>query len=246
VASKAFATFTALKRFDMKYLFVCAGFLCSVYMAAQTGNESSAPPLSTEEDSLSYFLGLSLGYELQTLPFEANQDLLLEGFTSAFTNRAPIGPDSARVLFQGIQMALQEKEQARASQEAQIAEAEGRAFLTKNGMREEVTTTESGLQYEILVQGEGAYPADTSQVEVHYEGSLTDGTVFDSSYERGEPVSFPLNRVIAGWTEGVQLMPVGSTYRFYIPYDLGYGPQGTGPIPPYAVLVFKIELLGIK
>jgi FKBP-type peptidyl-prolyl cis-trans isomerase len=149
------------------------------------------------------------------------------------------------MVFQQLQIALQAQDAQKAEAAAAAAIAEGQSFLEENGKREDVITTASGLQYEVLVKGDGAFPADTSEVEVHYEGTLTDGTVFDSSYERGEPISFPLNRVIAGWTEGVQLMPVGSTYRFYIPSDLGYGERGTGPIPPHSVLIFKIELLGI-
>ena len=125
--------------------------------------------------------------------------------------------------------------------------AEGEKFLQENALREEVKTTESGLQYEVLVAGKGATPTAESTVKVHYEGTLIDGTIFDSSYERGEPIEFPLNGVIKGWTEGLQLMPVGSKYKLYIPYELGYGERGAGQnIPPYATLIFTVELLEIK
>jgi FKBP-type peptidyl-prolyl cis-trans isomerase FkpA len=204
------------------------------------------PELHSRNDSLSYFLGVNLGFELQTVPFEANKDLILEGFTKAFTNEAPVEASEARQVFQALQMELQREEEARANEEALVLQEEGKAFLAENAKRKEVVTTESGLQYEILTRGNGEFPADTSEVEVHYEGTLTDGTVFDSSYDRGESISFKLNRVIPGWTEGLQLMPVGSTYKLYIPSELGYGPRGTGPIPPHAVLIFKIELLDIK
>ena len=118
-------------------------------------------------------------------------------------------------------------------------------FLAENGKREEVTTTESGLQYEVLEEGDGAQPTREDQVTVHYKGELLDGTVFDSSYDRGEPATFPLNRVIPGWTEGLQLMQVGAKYRFYIPPELGYGARDTGTIPPNSTLIFQVELLSI-
>ena len=118
-------------------------------------------------------------------------------------------------------------------------------FLAENGKKEEVTTTESGLQYEVLEEGDGAQPTRQDQVTVHYKGELLDGTVFDSSYDRGEPATFPLNRVIPGWTEGVQLMKVGAKYKFYIPPELGYGSRDQGKIPPNSTLIFQVELLSI-
>ena len=127
------------------------------------------------------------------------------------------------------------------------AKAEGEKFLAENAKREGVKVTASGLQYEVLEATIGQKPKATDSVKVHYEGTLIDGTVFDSSYRRGEPISFPLNGVIKGWTEGLQLMSIGSKYKFFIPYQLAYGEQGAGAsIPPYAALIFTVELLGIE
>ena len=127
------------------------------------------------------------------------------------------------------------------------AKEEGEKFLAENAKRPEVKTTASGLQYEVIEATLGQKPSATDKVRVHYEGTLIDGTVFDSSYKRGESISFPLNGVIKGWTEGLQLMSAGSKYKLYIPYDLAYGAQGAGgSIPPYAALIFTVELLGIE
>lgn len=123
---------------------------------------------------------------------------------------------------------------------------EGERFLEENKLREGVVTTESGLQYEVITMGKGKRPSDTDRVKVHYHGTLINGTVFDSSVDRGEPITFALNQVIAGWTEGLQLMPVGSKYRFYIPQELGYGSREAGQIPPYSTLIFEVELLDIE
>ena len=126
-------------------------------------------------------------------------------------------------------------------------QAAGQAFLAANAKKEGVVTTASGLQYKVLQAGTGPKPKATDTVNVHYHGTFIDGKTFDSSYDRGEPISFPLNRVIAGWTEGVQLMPVGSKYEFYIPYKLAYGERGAGgAIPGYATLIFQVELLAIE
>ena len=220
--------------------------LVSFALAAQNDSEVKDPILNTELDSLSYFLGLTLGYDFQSLPFEADPDLVIAGLAGAMKGTTAYSQPNTEATFRQLQMAIQAREQEQANAEAGLLEQEGANFLKENAAREGVITTASGLQYEVLVKGDGPMPADTSEVEVHYEGTLMDGTVFDSSYERGEPISFPLNRVIPGWTEGVQLMPVGSTYMLYIPSELGYGSQGTGPIPPNSVLIFKIELLGIK
>ena len=140
------------------------------------------------------------------------------------------------------------RKEAEDKQKKDAAEAvtKGATYLAENAKKAGVTTTASGLQYQVIKEGTGAKPVATDTVKVHYEGKLVDGTVFDSSIKRGEPVSFPLNQVIAGWTEGVQLMTVGSKYKFVIPANLAYGEQGGGPIPANSVLTFEVELLEIN
>lgn len=142
--------------------------------------------------------------------------------------------------------AMMEARQAEAANQALKNLEDGLAYLEKNAEREEVTALESGLQYEVLEQGDGDKPAATDTVTTHYEGRLVDGTVFDSSYQRGEPASFPLNRVIPGWTEGLQLMPTGAKYRFFVPPELAYGDRAAGPVPPNSTLIFDVELIGVN
>ncbi len=221
--------------------------ISTAFAAAQTDTTLSDPvKLENEADSISYFLGLMFGYDISGFPFQANTDLIISGIKGAFNGTTRYDRETAGDQFRELQLAFQQREADKGKLAAMENLEKGNRFLEDISTREGVITTGSGLRYEVLAEGGGPMPADTSTVTVHYEGTLIDGSVFDSSYKRGEPATFPLNRVIRGWSEGVQLMPVGSTYRFYIPADLGYGEQGSGPIPANSVLIFKIELLAIE
>ena len=200
-------------------------------------------------DKLSYALGLGIGHQLKQMGLKGQ--LKIEDFAQSITdvlndNQLQMTNAEAQVLVNSF---FQEQEKKMQAQRAEAGKAElerGRVFLENNGKRPEVTTTKSGLQYEVLTEGTGKHPKATDKVRCHYEGRLIDDTVFDSSDRRNEPAVFGLNQVIAGWTEGLQLMGEGAKYRFYIPYLLGYGESGAGEmIPPYATLVFDVELLEV-
>ena len=193
-------------------------------------------------DKISYALGLSMGQNLMGSGVEKlnYQDLAL-GIEDVLTHQQP------KISYLEAQQVLGQFFQELEAKVAGAAKADGEKFLAENAKREGVKVTASGLQYEVLEPSLGQKPKATDTVRVHYEGTLIDGTVFDSSYRRGESISFPLNGVIKGWTEGMQLMSVGSKYKFFIPYQLAYGERGAGAsIPPYAALIFTVELLGIE
>lgn len=152
----------------------------------------------------------------------------------------------AQSLVQAFFQEQEEKQRAAAAEAGKVAKAAGESFLAENAKKEGIVVLPSGLQYQVLKEGNGKKPSATDQVKCHYEGTLIDGTIFDSSYQRNEPATFGLNQVIAGWTEGVQLMSEGAKYRFFIPYNLAYGERGAGAqIPPFAALVFDVELLKV-
>ncbi|AZM97730.1 FKBP-type peptidyl-prolyl cis-trans isomerase [Vreelandella venusta] len=226
----------------MKVLFSSTA-LASLLLVAPFA--AAAP--ETDEQRLAYSLGVTLGESMQV----DIEDLDLDAFT-----------DGMRDVFDGEELALSEEEMMEAlvafqqrsmaereQEAAEIAQRnleEGQAYLAENAEREEVEVTESGLQYEVLESGDGATPGAEDTVEVNYEGMLLDGTVFDSSFERGQPVSFQVNQVIEGWQEALQLMSVGDSWMLYIPAELAYGEGGQGPIGPNEMLTFRVELLGVE
>ena len=200
-------------------------------------------------DKLSYALGLGIGRQLSQM---GANDLNAADFTQAVKDmidgKEPQVPAAeAQQIVEDFFQKQEEKQRAEAAEKYKGAKSEGEKYLSENAKKEGVTTLPSGLQYQVLKEGNGKSPKATDKVVCHYEGMLIDGTMFDSSIQRGEPATFPLNGVIAGWTEGLQLMKEGAKYRFFIPYQLGYGERGAGAsIPPFATLVFDVELIEVK
>ena len=199
-------------------------------------------------DKVSYALGIGIGRQLSQMGAAAlNIDDFAQAIKDVLAGNLKMNEPEAQELVQDFFAKQEAKQQAEAAEKGKSAKAEGERFLAENGKKAGIITTPSGLQYQVLREGNGKSPKSTDTVECHYEGTLIDGTKFDSSYDRGQTATFPLNQVIAGWTEGLQLMQEGGKYRFFIPYNLGYGERGAGAsIPPFAALVFDVELVAVK
>lgn len=200
-------------------------------------------------DKLSYALGHNIGHQLIGMGLQ--KSLNIEDFASGIADVLQGGTpkmnhEEVHEVLEHYFAELEERQQAEAAERGKAAKGEGEAFLAENKKRAGVVTTASGLQYEVVKEGNGRQPKASDTVRCHYEGTLIDGTVFDSSYRRGMPAEFGLRQVISGWTEGVQLMKEGSIFKFYIPYNLAYGERGAGAdIPPYAALIFTVELINV-
>lgn len=199
-------------------------------------------------DKISYALGLGIGRQLLQM---GASELSIDDFSQAIKDviggaELKVNDTEAQQIVQDFFQKQEEKQRAAAAEKGKTAKVDGEKYLAENAQKEGVVTLPSGLQYKVLREGNGKKPKATDQVKCHYEGMLVDGTMFDSSVQRGEPATFPLNGVIAGWTEGLQLMQEGAKYRFFIPYQLGYGERGAGSsIPPFATLVFDVELIEV-
>lgn len=200
-------------------------------------------------DNLSYALGIGIGRQLAQMGAESlNIDDFAQAIKDIIANQElKVSEQEAQTLVQNFFEEQEKKAQAAAAEKGKAAKEEGEKFLAENSKKDGIITLPSGLQYQVIREGNGKKPKATDQVECHYEGTLIDGTKFDSSYDRGQTATFPLNQVIAGWTEGLQLMQEGAKYRFFIPYTLGYGEHGAGAsIPPFAALIFDVELVAVK
>lgn len=207
-------------------------------------------PMTEKKDKISYSIGHDLGKNFKEQGIEINADLVANGIKDALSGgKTALTDEEMENILKGFQMELQAKRTEAMNKEAEKANVENQKFFEENGKKEGVITTASGLQYKVLStkNDSGKSPKATNTVKVHYKGSLLNGKVFDSSYDRNEPIEFPLNGVIPGWTEGVQLMKEGDKFEFYIPSQLGYGARGAGGvIPPNAALIFVVELLEVK
>ena len=228
----------------MKKLILSVILLATIQLLnAQPGKTvpKSASPLKTMADSVSYSVGASVAnfYKQQGIK-KLNTVLVSKAINDILGGKKSLLDESTCNSVMNNYMSKMQAEKS------QPAIASGEKFLAQNKSKAGVKTTASGLQYEIVKEGTGARPATTDSVTCHYKGTLLDGTVFDNSYDRGQPITFPLGGVIKGWTEGLQLMTVGSKYKFYIPYTLGYGASDYGPIPGGSMLTFEVELLDVK
>jgi FKBP-type peptidyl-prolyl cis-trans isomerase len=222
--------------------------LASVLLLAASASTFAADStLATEQDKISYAIGTDIGGSLKRMEADVNLDKLTAGLRDALAgSKLQLSEDEIMASMQAFQMKAQEKMMAKQKEAGEKAIKEGTAYLEANKAKEGVVVLPSGLQYKIIKQGDGVKPKLSDTVKTHYRGTFTDGTEFDSSYKRGEPAQFPVGGVIAGWTEALQLMPVGSKWQLVIPSDIAYGPQGRPGIPPNSVLVFDIELLEVS
>ena len=207
-----------------------------------------AREFKNDTEKFSYALAMNMSAHLLKMSIDLDREIIIEAVTSLLRGNQPdMSQEDYQQTMQKFQATMEEKANAEAQKAASENSEKGKAYLAENAKKEGVKVTASGLQYEVIKEGTGKKPAATDTVSVHYEGTLINGQVFDSSIRRGQPVEFPLNRVIPGWTEGVQLMSVGSKYRFVIPSNLAYGEHGAGgAIGPNETLIFEVELLDIK
>ncbi|EIZ1173337.1 FKBP-type peptidyl-prolyl cis-trans isomerase [Vibrio vulnificus] len=217
---------------------------------AETGK---AVHFKSEDDKAAYAIGVSFANYLSAsldkpseIGINLNKDLVLKGIEHVFAGNPELNEEETRAALEALDKRVAETMQKKAAEKADAAKKAGDEFRAEFEKQEGVVKTDTGLLYQVITPAEGEKPKDTDTVQVHYKGTLTDGTQFDSSYDRGEPATFPLNRVIPGWTEGVQLMPIGSKFKFVIPPELAYGAQDTPSIPANSTLVFEVELLKIE
>ncbi len=230
----------------MKY--VALAGLSILLVACQGNTQDKSTTMTTKQDSVSYSIGLDIGKNLKHQSVEVNPDMLAQAIRDIQSGAEPkLTDEQVRACLTAFQEEMVTKQNEKMKVEGEKNMKEGEVFLAENKKDKDVVTTASGLQYKVLSMGTGKKPKADATVTVNYSGTLIDGTEFDSSYKRGEPATFPVNGVIKGWTEALQLMPVGSKWKLFIPSDLAYGESGAGGvIGPNATLIFEVELLAIK
>jgi len=227
-------------------LFILAVLTAAVIFSCKGSGSGSSPKKENFDKDASYAIGMSIGSSLVQDGIVPNYNEFLKGIKDMVSGKETrFTEGEAMEKIQAAYFAMMEEREAEELEKGAETLQKGIDFLAENNKKPGIITTDSGLQYEVITGTSSAKPKASDTVRVHYEGRLLDGTVFDSSYENGEPIEFPLNAVISGWTEGLQLMSVGSKYRLFIPSELGYGSRGGGPIPPNSVLIFEVELLEI-
>lgn len=218
--------------------------------AATLATSSFAADFKTDDQKIAYAIGTQIGGTLKgnvNGPIELDENFVFEGITDVLKdNKIQLSDEEMNNVMQGFAKKAQEFAKKKSEEAVAKNQAEAEKLLAENKKKDGVKVTDSGLQYRVITEGEGKKPTAEDTVKVHYKGTFADGTTFDSSYDRGQPINFPLKGVIKGWTEGLQLMPVGSKYEFVIPAELAYGAQGPGNIGPNRALVFEVELLDIK
>jgi FKBP-type peptidyl-prolyl cis-trans isomerase FklB len=229
----------------MKTLF---GALVAIALMASAGYSADAPALKTQKERTGYAIGADIGNMLSRQPVDIDVDSFLKGASDVLNKKKLLLTDQElRDILTGLQKDMMAKQEERMKTMGEKNKKDGAAFLAENKKKEGVKTLPSGLQYKVIKEGTGKVPKATDTVTTNYRGTLIDGTEFDSSYKRGQPATFPVNGVIKGWTEALQLMKTGSKWQLFVPSDLAYGDKGAGPqIGPNAVLIFEVELLSVQ
>lgn len=228
----------------MKYL--TAAFLC-LLISACSSQKRGEVELKTSTDTVSYTIGMNIGRDAKQSALKLNVDALAMGLADQLEGKAKFTDEQTQKIMTALQTSMQAEQQKKMEKAGAENKAAGEKFLAENKSKPGVVTLPSGLQYKVITMGTGPKPKDTDMVTTHYRGTLIDGKEFDSSFKRGQPATFPCNRVIKGWTEALQLMPVGSKWQLFVPSDLAYGPAGAGQdIGPNSTLIFEVELLEIK
>lgn len=232
----------------IKNLLLVAIFISLIFACESNSKSTKDLTMNTFMDSVSYAIGANIGMSMSADSLDLNLDILLEGMKDKLEGKeTKLTEEQLGSVLTKLQEVVQEQKQKQFLAQSEANTKAGKDFLSKNRSSDGVKETPSGLQYKVVKEGSGKIPTATDTVKVHYHGTLIDGTVFDSSKDRGEPIEFPLNRVIKGWTEGLQLMKEGSVYLLYIPSELAYGARGQGStIGPNAVLIFEVELIEVK